>query len=263
MKRYIRIYKTLLKLNYIRFTIYRIDFLNGLISSLLWAAFSIITIYALTSKSSSVFGWSREELFILIGVFNIMIGGLFRMYFSKNFDRFAQIIQRGELDGLLLKPLDSQFSLSFWYISFYGVVRVVAAVIFTFYMLQQTGIGLTFLTLLQFIALGFLGLTILYSLWFIVLTITIWHPDLNNLVETLYAVDTLTRYPPQILNEFKILIFYVLLPFTLVVSIPTKALLQKATFFDMSLIIIVAFGLLYFSRRFWKFALRYYTSASG
>src|SRR5205823_2027620 len=108
----------------------------GVVSSILWGIFSIVAMYILTSRSNSVFGWSRTDLFVLVGVFNILIGGTYRTLFSRNFDRFTHVIQRGELDGLLLKPFNTQFALSFWYISYYGLVRVFLAIIYTVFVLS-------------------------------------------------------------------------------------------------------------------------------
>src|SRR5256885_10895077 len=107
IQRYIALYAHLIRLNFIRTIAYRLNFINGTIASIFWAIFSIVAIYILTSRSSFVFGWSRQELFILIGVFNILVGGIFRMLFANNFERFAHIIRFGELDALLLKPVDT------------------------------------------------------------------------------------------------------------------------------------------------------------
>src|SRR5882672_5105667 len=127
MKRYLSIYRCLLTLNYHRALIHKMDFFNGLFASIVWGIFSILAIYVLTARSTSVFGWSKIDLFVLIGVFNILIGGIYRMFFSRNFDRFAHVIQYAELDGLLLKPMNTQFALSFWFISYHSIVRVFLA----------------------------------------------------------------------------------------------------------------------------------------
>lgn len=261
MKRYFRIYRTFLGLNYARTMAYRADLLNGILASLFWAGFSVIAIYALTAKSPSVFGWTREEIFVLIGVFNIMVGGTFRMLFAKNFDQLTHIIERGELDGVLLKPIDSQFFVSFQYCSLYNGARVIFACIFTAFMLHLANVPFSILALGEFLVLAILGLIILYAVWYIVLTLLIWFPDLYNLAESLYTIDQITRFPPQILNELRFLFLF--FPLTLVVSIPAKALLQKLTVFDTILIIITAVIMLFVTRTFWKFALRFYTSASG
>src|SRR6266568_2568100 len=226
MKHYLVVYRCLLRLNYHRALIHKADFFNGLISSILWGVFSIVAMYILTSRSSSVFGWSRVDLFVLTGVFNILIGGVYRTFFSRNFDRFSQIIQYGELDGLLLKPLNTQFALSFWHTSYHGFVRVILAIVYTLFALAVAHIPLTILSSISFLILGFLGMVTLYAIWFLVLTCLIWFPDVYNLVELLYTTDNLSRYPPQLLGAMRFTIFLILLPITLIVSTPAKALLH-------------------------------------
>jgi len=263
MKRYFSIYRRLLMLNYHRVLIHKADFLTGLTSSILWGIFSIVAMYILTSRSNSVFGWSRTDLFVLVGVFNILIGGIYRTLFSRNFDRFTHVIQRGELDGLLLKPFNTQFALSFWYISYYGLVRVFLAIIYTTFVLSAAHIAITVVSFVSFFILGFFGLMVLYSFWYLTLTCIIWFPDLYNLIELLYATDNISRYPPQLLGAMKFAPFLVLFPITLIVSVPAKALLHTVTLSDLLLLVGIALCLLYLSKIFWQFALRYYTSASG
>lgn len=263
MKRYLSLYRTFIKLNIERFMAYRVDLINGILGSIVWGVFSIAMIYALTAKSASVFGWTRQELFVLVGVFNIMIGGTFRAMFAKNFDTLANTIQRGELDSVLLKPLDSQFMLSFQYISVYNVVRIILSIVFTGLMLQIAGISFSLFYFILFLFLAVLGIIILYAFWYIVLTLLIWFPDLYNLVETLYAIDSITRFPPNLLSEMRVFFVFIFLPLTLVVATPAKALLHKVTTIDVLLMSMTAVIILFVSRKFWKFALRYYTSASG
>lgn len=263
MKRYLNIYLLLIRLNFKRNLVNRGDFFSGLLASLAWGIFSVIAIYILSARSSSVFGWNRHELFILIGVFNILIGGLFRTITVDNFTNMNRVIQRGELDSILTKPIDSQFLVSFFEIIISGVFRILIAVGFTLYILLEANIQITFFSLLSFVFISVFGLITIYSVWFLVMTFAIWFPDLHNLSEILFAADNLTRYPPSVLYAMRILIFYIFFPLTLVVAVPTKALLHKLTSYDAALLIVVACTLLYFSRKFWKFALRYYTSASG
>jgi ABC-2 type transport system permease protein len=263
MKRYFQIYRQLLIVNYHRAQTHKADFISGLFASLMWGIFSVLVVFILTSKSSSVFGWSRAELFVLTGVFNILIGGITRTFFSGNFDRFSHIVQLGELDGLLLKPLSSQFSLSFWYINYANAIRILFAVIYTAIALSFSHIPLTFMSTLLFLVLLLFGAMLMYAFWYIVMTFVIWFPDLYNLTELLYTTDNITRYPPQVLWTMRIAFFFIFFPLTLSVSVPTKVLLHTATVTDVVLLIGVALGLLLFSKFFWNFALRYYTSASA
>jgi len=243
--------------------IHKTDTLSGVFGSILWGFFSIIAMYILTARSSSVFGWSRTDLFVLVGVFNILIGGIYRMFTSTNFDRFVYIIQRGELDGLLLKPLNLQFALSCWYISYHYILRVILAVMYTVFVLGLSHVPITFFSVLSFLFLGVFGLITLYSFWFLIMTSLIWFPDLYNLTELLYTTDNFSRYPPQILWAIRLSVFIIFFPVTLTVSIPAKALLHTATTTDAVMLVAFGVGLLYCSGKFWQFALRYYTSANS
>src|SRR3989344_7547774 len=108
MKRYFRIYKQLCIISLSELLAYRGNFLNSLISSLVWGAFSIVSILLLTAKTKSVFGWTREEIILLTCSYSMLIG-IFHLVFSRNFEYFSRIMDLGQLDTFLLKPLDSQF----------------------------------------------------------------------------------------------------------------------------------------------------------
>jgi len=263
MKRYLHIYLVIIRINFHRALVNRGDFFSGLFGSLTWGTFSIVAVYILSARTNSVYGWSRNELFILMGVFNIIVGGMFRGINSLSFDKMSSVIQHGDLDSYLTKPISSQFMISFLEVQIYSVVRIAIAIIFTAYLLIQANIAITFLSVFSFMILAIFGLIIIYSFWFLIMTFLVWYPDLHNLSELLYTSDNLTRYPPQVLGAMGSLLFYFFIPLTFVVSIPTKALLHTVTVFDVVFLILVACGLLFLSRKFWKFALKSYTSASG
>src|SRR6185312_3229309 len=99
------------------------NFINSTISSVGWGIISIISMYILTAKTSSIYGWNRNELLLLAGVYSVSIG-IFHTIFSRNFDRFSKVIHLGDLDSILLKPIDSQFSLSFTLFNYMSITRL-------------------------------------------------------------------------------------------------------------------------------------------
>lgn len=58
-------------------------------------------------------------------------------------------------------------------------------------------------------------------------------------------------------------LFVFLLPLTLVITTPAKVLLQRLDITTLLIFFGLAALLVTLSRKFWKFALRYYTSANG
>jgi ABC-2 type transport system permease protein len=96
-----------------------------------------------------------------------------------------------------------------------------------------------------------------------VMTFLIWHSKLSNLTDLLYEGHNVSKYPQEIYKGASEFIFFALFPLTLVVVIPAKALIHKLVFTDIIWPFFFAVVMFFIARKFWKFALRSYTSASG
>ncbi len=256
------IYYLFIKYSFLEMTAFRLSFYNSLFSHLAWGSFTFIVMFLLTSRTKSVQGWTREELFLLTAIFNIMIG-IFRTTVAKNMDRFAWIIHFGKLDQYLIKPVDAQFWMSFRYVNIGAFFRIPVAIGITFYLLHLLRKSPGFLDFFLFLFLLIAGLLIIYSIWLMIMTLTIWFTNLMNLKALLDQFTGLTRYPREIFDNLVLFSLLVFMPFTLVVSVPTKFLLGKADKIEVVALFFFAFLFFFLSRTFWKFALRYYTSASG
>ncbi len=262
MRRYLRIYKMLLHLNFASLVAYRANFVNSLISSIAWAAFSLFSVILLTGRTPNVYGWSRNEIILLTGSYNIIVG-IFHMVFSRNFQRFSTIVHYGRLDSILTKPLDSQFLLSFWLVAYTSVIRVCMGIAINIYILTAMGLQYSVLDIMFFILMMLLGIMLLYSLWLFVITLTIWFTRLSNLVDLLYTMNGVTRYPPKMVNEAGNFFSYILIPFTFVVAPPTRLLLQKALSGEIVGLAVLSISFFILSRLFFRYALKFYTSASN
>ncbi len=260
MKRYFKIYTTLLGMNFQTLTTYRANFINSIISSILWGSMTFITIFILTTRTNNVYGWTREELLLLTAIYNIIIGA-FHMVFSKNFERFSEIIHFGRLDGLLMKPVDPQFLMSFWFFNYTSLFRIIAGVVFAVLLLNSQPPSL--LSLALFAVLGLVGIALMYSIWYMISTLIIKFTNLSNIIDLLYQVNGFARFPQEMFRQLNVFAFSFLLPITIVVTVPTKLLISKATFADFILFLGTSVIFFICARMFWKFSLRYYTSASG
>lgn len=262
MKRYITIYKQLLVINFANFITNRINFFNSIISSAIWSIFGIVSILLLTSRTSSVLGWTRSEILLLAAIYNIIFS-IFYCFFSENFEELPLTIHLGRLDGLLLKPMNTQFLISAYKFGFHNIIRFTIGILFLLYLLQSMHIQITFLHLSLFIFICFLSIIIIYSLWFLVMTTTIWFSELQNLPEFMFAVQNVTRYPGEIYKNFSFFLYLLFFPLTLVATVPVRAITGKLTLTESLAILLTAGILFYLSQKFFHFALRFYTNASG
>ena len=80
LKRYFRVYQVLLRLNLAHLFAYRANFINSTMANTVWAIFVIVMMLLLTSKASNVYGWTRYELLIMAGLYNIIFS-FFNFFF--------------------------------------------------------------------------------------------------------------------------------------------------------------------------------------
>lgn len=262
MRRYLKIYLTLFRINMGIISAYRVNFINGTIASISWGILLIVSTLLISSKISTVYGWTPYQLLTLTGCYSIVVG-LFYTLFSRNFHYLPQTIDRGQLDTILLKPIDSQFLLSLRYINLSSGVRALIAICFTLYMLKLQHISVTFLLVVEFIGVTIAAIILLYSIWYLLSTTMIWFSRLDNLIELLYTLTGMSRFPPEIFRDVSIFVVWLVLPLTFVVAVPAKVLLHTTSLAEIGSLLGFAAGMLICSRLFWRFALRFYTSANG
>ncbi|HEX8931986.1 MAG TPA: ABC-2 family transporter protein [Patescibacteria group bacterium] len=260
--RYLRVYRIFLGLNLSTLFAYRANLYNSIIANSVWAIFGLVAMLLLTSKTSHVFGWTRDELLILAGIYNIIFS-IFYLLFSGNFGEFSNNIHFGRLDMLLVKPIDTQFLMTFTNIRYTQIIRLLLGASFVFYILNQMHARITIFNIFSFIFYLFIAIIILYSLWMIVMTFTLWFTKLSNLVDFMYEIHNVAKYPSEIYHSLNFITYLVIFPLTLVVAIPTKALLQKILMGDIFWPVLLAITLFWLSRKFWRFALRAYSSVSS
>lgn len=262
MKRIISIYRQLFRANWERTLVYRMDFINHVISGILWGGFSILSITLLTANVSQVAGWTSGEIQMLNAAYWVLVG-IFHVFFTKNFASAARVLHYGEIDSLALKPINTLFLLTTSEIAYASFVRLGAGLFFLHWLAQHQGLELTVSNWILFFALGIAGLMILYSVHVFLISLLLWRSYLSNLVElgSLYMSTSrnpvdLLRYVPSVISP----IFFVAL---ITISIPTQFLIGKGSLERGGLLVATAVVLLFLSTHCWKWSLKHYTGASG
>lgn len=262
MKRYIRIYRQLIALNLSSLFTYRVNLVNDVMASIGWGCMSLLTVIILTARVQGAYGWTREELMLFNGIYGMVIG-VFHMFISINMGRLSRVIHMGELDSILVKPIDSQFAVSLWQINFSTIFRILIATAFSVWVIQTLHIVVTPLAFLTFLFVSIASLMLLYSLWFIILTNLVWFSNLSNLVLFMYSFESMARFPKEMLFQLSGVLFITVFPLALVINTPARILIGKMSVTDSLLLLVLAGGFWLGARAYWKFALRHYTSASS
>ena len=262
LKKYIRIYSLFLYTSVASELEYKTNIMIDFITAILSLIGSIFLLSLFFQNTDNIGGWKFEQALIIQGIYTIL-NGITNTWFNPNLTEIVKHIREGTLDFVLLKPVDSQFFISLKKLAPSGFLEIVLGVTLLIYCIgiNQINMNLGFF-ILCFTTL-FCSIVILYSLWFLISTTTIWFVKTWNATEVLRSFLYIGRFP---LNSFSFslrIFFSIFIPIAFITTIPSEVFLGLAKFWEILLEVFVSGIFFIISRRFWLFALKYYTSASS
>jgi ABC-2 type transport system permease protein len=241
---------------------YRVNLVVEVVAMAGNLAGSLFVLSLVYGRGARLGGWSWEAALVVLGVFTLL-DGLASTLLRPNLGQIVNHVQRGTLDFVLLKPIDSQFWLSTRTLTPWGIPEMVTGLALIGWAAWQAGTRFTPAGLVSGALMLLCAMTILYSLWFLLATTCIWFVRTWNATEVLRAVLAAGRFPvdayPAGLRTF----FTLVVPIAFLTTVPAEAILGRASGGWLLLSLAVAAACLLLCRRFWRFALRFYTSASS
>ncbi|MBD2446695.1 ABC-2 family transporter protein [Nostoc sp. FACHB-152] len=239
---------------------YRLNFVIATLSSVGSLVGSIFSLFLFYRTGYTFAGWSWEAALVVLGIFTLLQGFSFT-FLAPNLNRIVRQVQEGTLDFVLLKPIRSQFWLSTHTLSPWGLPDLIFGSIIIGYAGTRLGLGINNY-LLSAVPLLF-GLVILYSLWFMLGATSIWFVKIYNATEVLRGLLEAGRYPMVAYPATYRFFFTFVVPVTFLTTVPAETMLGRGEFSWLIGAAVLAVALFWFSTRFWRFALRFYTSASS
>ncbi len=195
-----------------------------------------------------------------MGLFTLL-QGFSATFLVPNLNSIVTQVEQGTLDFVLLKPISSQFWLSTKTISPWGLPDLLFGTILIIYAGNNLGLA-WYNYLASLIPLSF-GIVILYSLWFILGATSIWFVKVYNVTEVLRGFLEAGRYPMVAYPAIYRFFFTFVVPVAFLTTVPAQAMLDRSEL-TWSIGAAILAGILFiFSIFFWRFALRFYTSASS
>ncbi len=261
-RKYLKVYKKFLHTSFASELEYKTNILIDLITAILSLIGSIFLLSIFFQNNVSIGDWEFEEALIIQGIYTIL-NGITNTWFNPNLSEIVKHVREGTLDFVLLKPIDSQFFISLKKINPSGFLEIMLGLCLLLFCIKINQINLN----LSFLSLSLITVTcsicILYSLWFFISTTTIWFVKTWNATEVLRSFLYVGRFP---LNSFSFslrIFFSVFIPIAFITTIPSEVFLGLSQSWKILLEIIVALVFLITSRKFWLFALKFYSSASS
>ena len=260
MKRYLTTWRRFWSASIAAEMEYRMNFTLAAFNSLGGLAGGLFGLDLFYRHGAQLGGWTWEQALTVFGLF-IFLSGITTSILTPNLTRIVEYVHKGTLDFVLLKPIDSQFWLSMRNATPWGLPDMLFGLGVIAYAAIQ--MKLDPWQLLFAIVPLLLAVIVLYSLWFIVGCLSIWYVKVWNATEVLRTFLDAGRYPISAFPALVRVFFTFIVPVAFMTTIPAQVMLGQADARWLVAEAAVAIGLFTFTRFFWRFALRFYTSASS
>ena len=241
---------------------YRSDFLVALLLTAMDMAWSIGGTLIFYSHRDTIGGWTFHEALIVIGLFFCTLAFVDAVL-QPNVQDLGEHIRKGTMDFVLIKPVGSQLHATLRRYRIHRLSNLIAGVAIIIYALVQLHWAPQLLDIVLFVVIYFAAIVMLYSIMIGLATIAFWAVQVDNIQELFFAFFDAAKYPHTAFPEPLRGVITFLVPVAFMASVPAAALLNRITpelaLYGCGLAAV----LLFLCTRFWRVAVRNYSSASS
>jgi ABC-2 type transport system permease protein len=264
--RYLRLLGAFARFGLMSEMAFRANFLVKLFVEVLWLGLLLVFYHTVFRQTSSIAGWGQAEFLCFLGCY-YALEGVIETFFLSNCAEFSELVRKGDLDFILLKPIDEQFLVSCRTIDWSTVPNILIGIgVALAGLAQLDGWSFNPLWLLLFLGLFACGVAMAYSFLLLLMSTAVWLVRNQSLMELWWLFTSLMRYPRDIFGGLALplrFFFSFVVPVLLVVYVPAQTLLGALDPGFLAIMLAATAASLWVSRAVFRRALRSYRSASS
>ena len=258
---YSKIYWVQLKNNWVREAVYRTNFLTSVTVDIIWIGVEFSLFAVIYANVPALAGWTKPQIYFFLGIF-FSSDALFTTFFQRNLWTFSDLINKGELDILLTKPVNPLFLVLSRSINITASFNLVLGILITVKFAAAAGFtgGWHWLEVPLWLLMGLVTAVLLRFAFAVLIFWTERGWAIQRLYYQFFAFATKpdTLYPKMV--RYTIL---TAIPFAFIGSVPSRALLFGLHAWEYAMVVVVLSGFVVFDTLLWRFGLRRYQSASS
>ena len=230
----------------------------------LYAVVQIVFLETIYGQTSNFASYTKYEAYILFGTF-MMVQAIGHIFFYNRLVMLKELI-RGDgqesFDLALTKPIDAQIFATLGRFSFGSIVPFFVTVFIVVYGMIHQSQTLNIFNFAAYVFVVLIGVLISYLVLLFCSTFLFWFPELQ-MADALWGhIVEFGKYPSHLYRGIAGILFNVVIPVTLMASIPVEFLLGKRSFTMLLIYAIITIVLFVLTRIFWQVAIKKY-SGSG
>ncbi len=266
LARYVRLFVAFGRFSLLNEMAFRANYILKVAVEILWLGLMIAFYKTIFAQTAEVGGWDEPSFLFFLGCY-YAIDGMIETLFLSNCSEFAELVRSGDLDFILLKPIDEQFLVSFRNVEWSTAPNVLLGYGLMIFSLNALGWPIEPVKAAAFAATFVCAIVMAYSFLIALASTSVWMVKNQSLFELWWLFTSLMRYPREIfhgpwagaLGWF----FSFVIPALLVTNVPAATMVRAFEPGLAAFMVVASVVLLLLSRRLFRRALRSYRSASS
>jgi ABC-2 type transport system permease protein len=240
---------------------YRANLVASLLTAILSSALAILTLLSIFGRTTEVGGWDLPRMIALFGI-SMIVEGMIDCWLYPSLNAITEYVRRGELDLLLIRPINSQFVVSFRHIRIWFAGNILLGLIAILYSMQVQHV-LTVGNLALCAVLTIAGIAVIYSVWLAAATLAFWFTKVGEVSIIAYSLMETGRFPVSAYPGWARFALTYILPIAFITNVPAEAAMGRLSWAGALAGLVAATVALILGNFFWRFGLSRYSSASS
>ena len=268
---YWRVWLMFLKVSLSREMIFRWNFLIEVVTTCFWISAQLLLFQIIFGHVSKIRDWSQPEYYGFMAT-GMLINAFVEMLFMPNCANLSEQIRTGNLDFAIVKPIDTQFLVSFQTVDMSLLAQIAVSLGLLAYSVTQSHVTVTLGSVCMYAFLIVVAVGFFYGMMIALASAAVFMGRNQGLYDFWFYVTSFARYPGDmyrqggLAGEIFWFGFSFVIPILLVVTVPSRMFLQKSLTPNSWVIVIAPLMTalcLWASRKIFLWSLSHYRSASS
>ncbi len=241
---------------------YRMSFVFAIVANFFDFLFGLLQYLIFFTAAKSVAGWDSDQMLTLYAVF-MNVFCLHFIFLYPNLVAMGEMVNSGNLDLLLTKPVSPLLVVSFRKISFEEIGSLFTANALLLWLFWKGALKFSLVAILKFLLAVSSSMALIYCLFVLLLCFAVKSEKLDNMSQLMWSLFSFCRYPIDIYPKWLRHMFFSVFPIAFISTVPAKMLLGSGEWTVALTAIGISSLFLFFTVLIWKKTIAGYTSAGG